>query len=832
MADGRQEALVVDTLTQDLRHALRMVWRNPGFALAVVLTLGLGIGANTAIFSVVDGVLLRPAPVRDLDRLVMVWETDRNSSTTREPASIPDFRDFERRSDRLARLAALMPAEVSLTAEGADPARLAAVAATHHLLPLLGIRPLLGRSFTEDEDQPGAPRVAMISEALWARHFDRDSTVVGRAIRINDVSHTIVGIQPSSGDFGVLQILGAAAYGRGFADRGGRPRVDAWLPLRASPAASRDNHPIFVVGRLRADASVPLAQEELGAIAADLERDHPENDGRGVHVEALARVVFGPVRPALLVLLGAVALVLLVACANVANLLLVRGEARTREVQVRVALGATASRLARQFIVESATLTVAGALLGLFTASLGLDLLLALAPASLPRVDAVGIDARVLVATLGLSAMVALAFGILPTRQAWRRTRPAAVQADSRGTAGRERHRVRSALVVTELTLSVMLMVGAGLLIRSLWRLQAVDPGFVAAEVLKAEYELPASRYPRDFSVYPRWTEVVRFTDELPRRAAALPGVAAVTIAGAHPLDAGFTSSIRVVGRESEARGWPEPAIRQVDASYFETVRLPLVTGRRFTASDDAAAAPVVLVNQAARRRFFAGGDPVGQQIFLWGASRTVVGVVGDERFRGLDEETPPGLYLPRAQAPTSGGSVLLRVRGDPATVGSALRRVVRELDPALPLFGVEPLARTLADSMGQRRFTMLVLGAFAAMALVLAAVGVHGVLSYTVAQRTREIGIRLALGANLPMIRALVVRQGAYLTGVGLTLGLLGALAASRALRRLLYGVGPFDPATFAGVALILGAVAMLACWLPARRATRVDPMDALRAE
>ena len=828
----------MEALLQDIRYAARTLVKSPGFTAVAVLTLGLGIGANTAIFSVVDGVLLRPTPFADPAHLMMVWETDRKSGTTREPASVPDYLDFQRRSQRFEQLAAFAAIEVNLTPDQGDPSRLAALGVSHEFFPLLGLHPVLGRTFTAEEDAPGSrANVVVIGAELWERLFGRDPQVLGRTIRLDDRPLTIVGVLPAGADFGMLQVLRAAAYSRGFADRGGRVRVDAWLPLAADPASlPRDTHPIFVVGRLADGARLVDAEQEMTAIAADLERTYPVNNARGVTIEPLPAVVFGPVKPALYVLLGAVALVLLVACANVANLLLARGTARAREVAVRLALGASARRLALQFLAESAVLTAAGAILGVFLALQGVSLLKALAPANLPRVAAVMVNAPVLLATLGVSVVVALAFGILPLFQARRRDPQATLTggAGRWGTGGREQRRLRSSFVVAELALAVMLMVGAGLLIKSLWRLERVDPGFHTAGVLKAEYQLPASRYPRDFAKWPHWAEQRRFNDELQRRLAGLPGVSAVAIAGSHPLDAGFTSSIQVVGREAEAADWPEPSIRLVTPSYFATVQLPLRTGRRLDGVDDVDAPPVVVINEAARRRFFPAQDPLGQRIDLWGADRLVVGVVADERVHGLAAAAPPGLYLPLAQVPVAGGShsILVQLRGDPAAFAPTLRRAVRELDPALPLFGVEPLVRTLSNSMGQERFTMTVLAVFAGVALLLAVIGVHGVLSYTVAQRTREIGIRIALGADPRRVRQLVVTQGATLAAGGLGLGLVAAVAMTRVLTALLYGVGARDPATFAGVALALGAVALAASTLAARRATRVDPMVALRHE
>jgi len=824
-------------MIQDLRLALRVLVKDPAFSLVAVLVLALGIGANTAIFSVVDGVLLRPAPVEDFDRLVMVWETDRASGTTREPASLPDYLDFAATSRRFSQMAAMMAGEVNLAPPDGDPVRLAALRVTYDLLPMLGIAPSAGRAFTDVEDRVGGPDVVLISESLWERVFGRDPGAVGAPLVLDDRSYTVVGVVPDTTDFGVMQILSSAAYARAFADRGERVRVDVWVPLKPNPESlPRSTHPIFVVGRLAPGATLASAQEEMAAISADLERTYPENDARGVNLERLADVVFGPVRPALYLLIGAVALVLLVATVNVANLLIVRGTRRTTEVAVRQALGAGRGRLARQFLVESLLLILVAAVTGVVLAFGGLRVLVALAPADVPRIGAASVDLRVLAATLAVSAVVGVVFGLIPTLQARGLDVNGALKDEGAGraSAGAGRARLRGVLVVAELALAVMLVAGAALLIRSFWQLQQVDPGFRAAGVLKAEYSLPGSRYPVNFDNWPDFKEQHAFTRAMLARVAALPGVTSVAVAGNHPLDPGFTNSFQVVGREAEARSWPEISIRRVTAGYFRTVGPALLAGRLLTDADTTTSAPVLLVNEAAARRFFPDQDPLGAQIRLWGTNRTIVGVVGNERFHGLTEAPPLAVYAPLAQTPSANGAGVLLVRtdGDPRALAGAVRAAFREQDPALAVFGLEPLDRAVSRSVSKRRFTMLLVGLFAALALVLAAVGVHGVLSYGVAQRRREIGIRMALGAEPSGMLRLIVVEGLTLALAGLALGVAGAFALTRLLTSLLFGVTPTDPASFAAVIVVLLVVSLAATAVPAWRAARVDPARALRAE
>ena len=821
------------SLLQDLGYALRLYRSRPGFALVAVSSLAIAIGFNTAIFSLVDGVLLRAAPLADFDRLVMVWETDRNTSTMREPASVPDFIDYRATTRTLGSLGALMAQEVNLTQPDGQPTRLAALFVTHDLLPLLGVTPIAGRALTAGDERPGT-RVAAISDALWARLFQRDPAAIGRTLALDDERVEIVGIVPDTTDFGVLQVLSAAAYSRSFADRGTRTRVDVWMPLVPDPdSLPRSTHPAFMIGRLAPGSSLADAQAEMTELAAGLETAYPrDNTGRGANVEALSDVVFGPVKPAFLALLGAVGLVLLVACANVANLLLAQGEARRREVAVRIALGASRGRLARQFLTETVTLALVASALGVALAYVSLDWLVSLAPADVPRIATASIDLRVLAAALGAALVIGLVFGIVPTLQAGQ-AGPAAGTGRAVIGTGR-RTRARAALVVAELALAVMLVAGAGLLIKSFVRLQAVDPGFETRNIVKAEYQLPNSRYPVNFSVWPDFKEQHAFTRALVERAARLPGVEAVAVAGNHPLDPGFTNSWTVVGREAEARDWPEMSIRRVTEGYFDTVGLPLLDGRLLEATDTTTSAPVVVINEAARARFFPDGPAIGHEVRLWGTARRIVGVVGNEKFQGLTAAAPIALYAPLSQTPsTNGAGVLLaRTAGDVPTVAGALPRIVRDLDPMLAVFGVEALDDTRARGTAEQRFTLTLVALFAVMALGLSALGVHGVLSYMVTQRTREIGIRMALGARPDRLRNLVVGQGLALSGIGIGLGLAGALGLSRLFASLLYDVPPRDPATFAGVAALLVAVAGLACYLPARAATRVDPTVALRID
>jgi len=818
----------------DIRHAIRTLAASPGFAAVAIITLALAIGATTAIFSVIDGVLLRAAPVAGLDRVVMVWETDRRTGTTREPGSVPDFLDYQRDGRALSAIEGVIGGEVNFAPASGEPVRLASLTVSRGLLPMLGLTPIAGRHFTAEEDRAGGPEVAIISESLWTRSLGRAPHVLGSTIRLDERPYTVVGVMGDQADFGMLQILSAADYSRGYADSGARANADLWLPLKPDVRAlPRSTHPILLMGRLAPGATVASAQSELTRLSAALERAYPENQERGAFIEPLDEVVYGKARPALLMLWGAVGLVLLIGCVNVANLVLVRGRSRSREVAVRLALGAGVARLARQFLIENLLITLSGAALGVALAATALRALVALAPANVPRLEAVTLDLRVLGLTLAIAVATGLVFGLVPLVQAWRLDPQATLKSEGQhGTSGgHARRRTHRVLAMAELALAATLVIGATLLVRSFSEVLGVDTGFRTAGVVKAEYQLPASRYPFEFSRWPNLPEIQDFTTRLLRRASELPGVEAAAVSGAHPLDPGFTNSFQIVGREAESRNFPEISVRTVTPGYFAVTRLPLHSGRLLADGDTGTAARVLVINQAAASRFFASREPVGAGIRFWGITWTVIGVVGNEKFQGVTEADPIAAYAPFAQAPTRGTSVLMvRTTGNPATLGPALAGIVREMDPALAVYGVETLDQTLLRSVGERRFAMILLTLFAGLALVLAVVGVHGVLSYGVAERRRELGIRVALGAATRQITWLVVGEGLIVGVIGIGAGLAGALVMTRALSSMLFGITSTDAVTYIVVAGALTLVSLASTWLPARRAARVDPSQLLR--
>ncbi|MEO7966471.1 MAG: ABC transporter permease [Gemmatimonadaceae bacterium] len=821
----------LDDLRSDVPYALRQLRRTPAFTAVAITTLALGIGANAALFSVVDGVLLRPIPFAESDRLAMVWETDRKSKTTREPASWPDIVDIQRETRTLDATAALAGIEANYAPERGDPERVVTMAITNGFFRLTGVTPLSGRAFLPDDERPGAPLVVILSEQFWRTRLQGARDIVGSTIRIDEELRTVVGIIPDGSDFGLAQIHARAAYHGPYAGGSG---VGIWIPLQASEATfPRDTHPFFLLGRIADGSSFDAASSELTSIAAQLEQKYRSNTDRGVFIEPLREVVFAPVRPVLVMLLSAVGLVLLVSCVNVANLLLARSTVRLREVAVRGALGAGWGRLARQFATESFLLSFVGAACGLLLAGVALKVLVAIAPPGIPRLHDVHINARVLGLTTAIAILVGMTFGMVPAMQARRVDVAESFKGDGRGaTSGIARKRGREILVVAELALSVTLVLCAALLLRSVGAATAVDPGFRVAGVLKSEYQLPERRYPRNYKLFPAWREIHQFNATVLTRIRAIPGVESAAIASAHPLDASFTNSFTIVGRESESRDWPEISTRLVSPGYFQTMGVKIRRGRSIEDGDDAVAPRVALINDEAARRFFAGRDPIGAEIRFWGMKHRIVGVVDNERFRGVTEPAAPAVYASMGQAPSNSEVLLVRTTGNPMARAQDVRAAIRAVDPLLAVYGTEPLVDTLRSTLGERRFAMVVLGSFALLTLLLALIGIHGVLRYATTQRTREIGIRLALGATQRGAAALVLRGGLMLAAIGTTLGLLGAAVGSRLLDTLLFGVTRSDPVTYLGVSILALVAAALAVALPARSASRIAPVEALRGE
>jgi predicted permease len=820
----------VEARSGDLRYALRLLRRNPLYTAVIVLSLGLGIGANTAVFSVVDAVLLGPAPFNDPDRLVMIWETDRDSDTRHEPASWPDIQDFKERSRTLSAIGALKGIEATLAKPGSDPERLTAVGVTSNLPSLLGVRPVLGRLFNPGEGAAGGQPVAMLSERFWRSHFNGDRAVVGSTVLLNEKPTTIVGVVPAGASLGVEQIHEKADYSATYA--GGD--VQVWMALEPTAEAfPRESHPFLAVGRLTPGSSIEAAQRELAGIAAELEKTYPENEARGVNLVSYTEVVFGDSRAPLMILLGAAALVLLVVCANVANLLLARMTGRRREIALRTALGADSRRISMQLLTESVVVTFFGAVVGVLLALIGLKTLVALAPASIPRLESVAINLRVVAFTAGIAALAAIGFGMLPVIQS-RRTDLRTVLQDggTRTSESRVARRFRAGLVVSEVALAVALVIGAGLLLRSFRELRRVDPGFQTTRVLKAEYQLPESRYPISYAVWPDIPKINDFHAEVLRRVQALPGVESAALAGVDPLDPGFTNSFEIVGRPEASEGQPEIRTRFISPSYHQTLRAPIVSGRSFRDGENVKTPPVILINRAAAKRYFAGMDPIGQQISFWRKEWQVVGVMADERFQGLDKESEPAVYVPVAQSPLAHATLLVRTRGDPEDIAPALRGVLRTLDPQIALYAVEPLQQTLQQKMAQPRFVTVLLMLFGGLAIVLALMGLHGVLGYAVAQRAPELGIRMALGATSGDLLRMVVGEGVRLAALGVAIGSVAALFGSRLLSSLLYGVPGTDVLTYVAVAIGALGAAALASWLPARRATAIEPNRVMRAQ
>jgi putative ABC transport system permease protein len=807
-------------LLRDLRRLARGLAARPAFTLLVVATLALGIGANTAIFSVVNGVLIRSLPYPDPDRLVMVWGTDDARGETESRVSYPDFRDWRETSASFEDLAAywtLPNTDVNLTG-GGEPERVPVARVTAGYFEVLGVTPVIGRGFRPEENVAGNHRVAVLSHGLWQRRFAGDLDLVGRSVQVNGFAYTVVGVLPA--DF---RPLGSLAFGE---------RVELWRPLAPddNQTGGRDSRNLRVVGRLNPGVSLDQAREELAATARVLERTHPDtNQGRGVALVPLREQVVRGARPALLLLLGAVALVLLSACTNVANMLLARAGGRRGELAIRRALGASRRHLVAELVGEGLLLGLLGGVAGAFLAYGGIHALVALGPGDIPRLDEIGVDLRVLGFTLALSLGAGLLVGFAPAWYASSVDPGEGLRHGARTGGATPGRNLRRALVLSELTLTVVLLAGALLLVRSFEQLLDVDPGFDAERLLTFQLELPmATKYPE------QWQRTA-FFEELLERIERDADVRSATMVNAAPLGEGsFTMPISVNGFTQAGAAEAEVTIEIVGPAYFRTLGVVLLEGRTFEERDDTDTPAVAIVNETAARRWVEGGALGGRVSAETGyfENAEVVGIVRDVHARGLDAAPPPVVYLPHRQVLYNFMTFVVRTAAAPRDALPTVRAVVRELDPEQPMYNVRTMTELISRSVGERRFHVLLLAAFSGVALLLALAGVYGVTSYTVAQRTRDIGVRVALGARPGDVWRAIVREAAALGLLATAVGLPLALLSSRLLATSLFGISAADPWSYALTTLVIFSTAILAAFVPARRAAAVDPTTALRTD
>ncbi|MFP5263120.1 MAG: ABC transporter permease [Blastocatellia bacterium] len=812
----------MENLLLDLRYAIRMFIKKPGFNSVVVLTLALGIGANTAVFCVVNAVLIRPLPFKDPDRLVMVWETNLEKGVRQDmvsPANLADWRDQSQVFEDAAAFAS-----TSFTLMGMDEAeRISGSQVTVNLLPLLGVSPARGRAFVADDARPGRDQVVIVSYELWRRRFGSDPGLLGKTIRLDDKPYEVVGVMPPGFDFPRwLEPAGAK----------NSAKAEMWTPLSfdGEQLSMRGARYVSAVARLKRQVTPAQAQAALEPIARDLERKYEENRGYTVTVVPLQEQVIGEVRAALLIFFGAISFVLLIACANVANLLLARATTRQKEVAIRAALGCGRRRLIRQFLTESVLLAFAGGIAGLMLALWGIRLVVAGFPDIIPRSGEVGINAQVFGFTLLLSALTGLLFGLIPAIQFSKTDLNNSLKEGGRSSGeGVGRGRTRNILVVSEVALALVLLAGAGLLVRSFMRLVSVEPGFNPRGLVAMRVALPQSKYGQPH-------QKAAFFEQLSARVGSLPGVKAVAATTNLPLS-GTSMSFRfmVEGRPASPAETLLAQYHAVSPNYFITMGIPLLLGRDFTEQDTNESQPVVIINETLARRFFPGEEAVGKGLKItYGKpdTRRIIGVIKDVKHRALESESQEEIYVPYSQNPWSFMTVVARTDSDAKDMAAALKSEVWAIDRDQPIDSIKTAEQMIGDSVSRPRFYARLLGLFAGLAMVLAAVGIYGVISYSVTQRTHEIGIRMALGARQGEVLRMVVRQGLMLTLLGVVIGLAASLALTRLMSNLLYGVSVTDPATFLIVSLLLMCIAAMASYIPARRAAKVDPLEALRYE
>jgi putative ABC transport system permease protein len=814
---------MMETLIQDLRYGIRTLVKQPGFTVIAILALALGIGANTAIFSIVNAVLLRPLPFANADSILRVFNTAEKED--RFSVAYPDFIDWRERQQSFELLAGYSTRDFTLTGTG-DPVRLRGAMVTGDLFPILGVQPKLGRFFRSEEDRPGV-RVAILSHQLWQEHFAADPQICDKTIQLHGQSYSVAGVMPKGFAFPVQN----------------DPVIDFWTTtasLQEGPApltAQRGNHALDVIGRLKAGVTLEQAQADMNGINNALASQYPETNAPfGVRVVAMHRDLVRDIRPALLILFGAVGCVLLIACANVANLLLARATTRHKEIAIRTALGASRLRVIRQLMTESLLLSLCGGGLGLLLALWGTELLVALVPKGLPRAEEIAMDGTVLGFTTLIAFATGIIFGLAPALQSSRTELTQTLKEGGRGSGdGGQRNRLRSVLVVSEVAIALMLLVGAGLLINSFVRLQNVHPGFDTHNVLSFRIGLPDSRYPQP-------QQKIDFYNQLASRIEALPGVKNVGYVNALPLSGqGGGLGFSIDGEPANpAQPFPYDAdFRNISPGYFKAMGVELLQGRDFDERDDLQSNPVVIINETLARRYFPNQNPLGKRINPSFAvdqrgvlMREIIGVVSSFKHSSLSAEIQPELYIAYKQNPRPTAMLVARTTNDPTNLIAAVRGEVQSLDNTLAIYSVRTLEQYLTASVAQPRFNTLLLGIFAAVALILTSVGLYGVMSYTVTQRTHELGIRMALGAKPWDVLKLILQQGMGLTFIGIVLGLAGAFALTRVAESLLYGVSATDPLTFLLVSMFLLGVALAACLVPALRASRTDPMVALRYE
>ncbi|MGH9906297.1 MAG: ABC transporter permease [Pyrinomonadaceae bacterium] len=807
-----ESEITMETLLQDIRYAVRSMRKRPGFTVVALIALALGIGANTAIFSLVNAVLLRPLPFTDPDRLVWVWGNIRSGGNRASVAPL-DFLDYRNDNKTFEEFAASfsIPLALNLTGSG-EPERLAAAGVTGNYFQALGVKPALGRSFLLENEKPGSDEVVILSHALWQKRFGDDPSVIGKTVTLDGKAREIIGVMPQNFSF---------------------PHpVAVWFPINfdySEEMKQRKAHFMRPIGKLKEGVTITAAQADLDMIAKRLEEEYPaSNTGWGLRLVSLREELIGDTRPTLLILLGAVGFVLLIACANVANLLLVRATARQKEIALRSALGAGRFRILRQMITESVLLALVGGGLGTLLAFWGVDLLVKLSADNIPSTALVRIDATVLGFTLLISLSTGVLFGLVPALRTMKLNLTDSLKEGGRGVGeGPRRNRTRSLLVVIESAIAVVLLVGAGLLVRSLIQLQQTNPGFDANNVLTMSIALPRQKYSTP-------DKASNFFQELESRVGGLPGVESVGLVTELPLsgqpnDMPFT----VEGRPPVSIDQSFDAdFRRVNHHYLSTLRIPLLRGRNFTEQEVRHNAKVLVVSELLVSQVFPNEDPIGKRLVMAMGDEVfeIIGVAGDIRHLALETLPFPAMYWPTYA--TGRTNLVIRTQGDPTSIAAAVRKEVHAIDPDQPVAEIKTMEQWVDSSVAAPRYRTALLGLFALLALTLASTGIYGVMSYSVAQRTHEIGVRMALGARQLDVLKLVVRKGMALVLLGVALGLAGAIALTRVMSSLLFGVGAKDPATFAVVATLLSVIAFVACYIPARRATKVDPLVALRYE